>query len=443
MTHCSACGEELKAGAPFCNACGEPATPAAAAIPVAPAPRPPVPDLPRPAPIVPSSPQPAEIVPINRPEPPRTAEYREELPDRPRASNVNALLAIGLIAIALIVWFGYEATKSKPAGGPVTSASSLPGAIEPKPSPPLVPEELVPEPAITEFAAATPRLREGKWTATLQWNTKNATSAFLAIDDQRYKVDAGFGSRTVELTGALQTATLIAFGTDGKEAISKVTIAAAPSEQEPEIPPSTGGNDAPAVPNFEVAGRSDTPIGTVFRIANEPNIGGQISCSVNGNEFKYAAARGHLDFFVSRRVTLTLKAGDTTEEITLEPNFSIATAPERRESGPALHDFIDIVSYLAGSVEFSECATRAATSPVDGYLANLFASTTKYGFDVHRNAICARHGFVFKRKDLKDMFEARPWYSGDTADADVLASRFSPLVKRNLQWLRNRQDAAK
>ncbi|MEI2394450.1 YARHG domain-containing protein [Paenibacillus phytohabitans] len=50
-----------------------------------------------------------------------------------------------------------------------------------------------------------------------------------------------------------------------------------------------------------------------------------------------------------------------------------------------------------------------------------------------RNEIFARHGYVFKQKDLKDYFAAKPWYHADSAYKEHL----SPIEKQNVALLRD------
>gem|GEM_PF-4937842 len=51
--------------------------------------------------------------------------------------------------------------------------------------------------------------------------------------------------------------------------------------------------------------------------------------------------------------------------------------------------------------------------------------------ELARNEIYARHGYVFKRKDLQDYFSAKPWYHVDTAYKEQL----SPTEKQNVALL--------
>ncbi|AIQ54975.1 hypothetical protein R70331_28100 [Paenibacillus sp. FSL R7-0331] len=50
-----------------------------------------------------------------------------------------------------------------------------------------------------------------------------------------------------------------------------------------------------------------------------------------------------------------------------------------------------------------------------------------------RNEIFARHGYIFKQKDLQDYFAAKPWYHADSAYKEHL----SPTEKQNVALLRN------
>ncbi|CAI6085746.1 hypothetical protein COHCIP112018_04778 [Cohnella sp. JJ-181] len=52
--------------------------------------------------------------------------------------------------------------------------------------------------------------------------------------------------------------------------------------------------------------------------------------------------------------------------------------------------------------------------------------------ELARNEIYARHGYVFKRKDLRDYFGAKPWYHASSDYKDDL----SPVEKQNVELLR-------
>ncbi|MFC4104292.1 YARHG domain-containing protein [Paenibacillus xanthanilyticus] len=52
--------------------------------------------------------------------------------------------------------------------------------------------------------------------------------------------------------------------------------------------------------------------------------------------------------------------------------------------------------------------------------------------ELARNEIYARHGYVFKRKDLKDYFSAKPWYQADPAYREQL----NAVEKQNVALLR-------
>ncbi|WP_219836164.1 YARHG domain-containing protein [Paenibacillus sp. R14(2021)] len=52
--------------------------------------------------------------------------------------------------------------------------------------------------------------------------------------------------------------------------------------------------------------------------------------------------------------------------------------------------------------------------------------------ELARNEIYARHGYEFKRKDLRDYFTTKPWYHADAAYKEEL----SPIEKQNVAFLR-------
>lgn len=91
---------------------------------------------------------------------------------------------------------------------------------------------------------------------------------------------------------------------------------------------------------------------------------------------------------------------------------------------------VETVSQRARDVEFSKVAE---VGPVN--LENIFRAGDTKSFDLYRNGVFARHGYLFKRPDLQAIFKAFSWYKGDTSDQQVVHSRLSKQELRNIEWL--------
>ncbi len=69
--------------------------------------------------------------------------------------------------------------------------------------------------------------------------------------------------------------------------------------------------------------------------------------------------------------------------------------------------------------------------------------------ELMRNEIFARHGWVFKRRDLRDYFSRQPWYSpkGDLSNREQVnrwvQTEVTPLEKKNIQIIVSREKALK
>lgn len=58
---------------------------------------------------------------------------------------------------------------------------------------------------------------------------------------------------------------------------------------------------------------------------------------------------------------------------------------------------------------------------------------TKYDLQTMRNEIFARHGYCFKKKDLRDYFENEDWYVPDNVDVKDL---LTTIEKKNIQLIK-------
>jgi len=65
--------------------------------------------------------------------------------------------------------------------------------------------------------------------------------------------------------------------------------------------------------------------------------------------------------------------------------------------------------------------------------------------ELMRNEIYARHGWIFRRPDLRNYFESQPWYRPRSDNAfysnQQVEAELSPLEKRNIQIIFSREHA--
>jgi hypothetical protein len=67
--------------------------------------------------------------------------------------------------------------------------------------------------------------------------------------------------------------------------------------------------------------------------------------------------------------------------------------------------------------------------------------------ELMRNEIYARHGWIFRRPDLRNYFESQPWYrpTGDLSDPEQANRRveaeLTPLERRNIRIIVSRENA--
>jgi hypothetical protein len=63
--------------------------------------------------------------------------------------------------------------------------------------------------------------------------------------------------------------------------------------------------------------------------------------------------------------------------------------------------------------------------------------------EIMRNEIYARHGWVFRRQDLRQYFEHQPWYRPSSENAFYsnrrVEAELSPVERRNLQIIISRE----
>lgn len=53
------------------------------------------------------------------------------------------------------------------------------------------------------------------------------------------------------------------------------------------------------------------------------------------------------------------------------------------------------------------------------------------------NEIYARHGYVFKTKEISKFFEAKSWYEPDTSDMSEITSRLNKTELKNIKYLQS------
>jgi YARHG domain len=67
--------------------------------------------------------------------------------------------------------------------------------------------------------------------------------------------------------------------------------------------------------------------------------------------------------------------------------------------------------------------------------------------ELMRNEIYARHGWVFRRPDLRNYFESQPWYRPKSDNAYYsnrqVEAELTPIERRNIQTIVSRENALK
>ena len=82
----------------------------------------------------------------------------------------------------------------------------------------------------------------------------------------------------------------------------------------------------------------------------------------------------------------------------------------------------------SGSLVFSDSSSRALTE-------SDVAGKSNDQLQMAINEIYARHGYIFKRDDLKEYFSKFSWYSGTTSDMDAVSASFSDIEAQNVEFL--------
>lgn len=68
---------------------------------------------------------------------------------------------------------------------------------------------------------------------------------------------------------------------------------------------------------------------------------------------------------------------------------------------------------------------------------------TKEQLHIARNEIFARHGWIFKDKDLKAYFESKAWYKGEYSEEDFPSDALSDTETKNAELLKKCEESAK
>jgi hypothetical protein len=84
---------------------------------------------------------------------------------------------------------------------------------------------------------------------------------------------------------------------------------------------------------------------------------------------------------------------------------------------------------FAYRVDVGEFPEASQEELVDKYVAELSRSDLEY----MRNEIFARHGYCFRKKHLREMFEDQEWYVPDNVD---VRDKLTPIEKKNLALIK-------
>ena len=75
------------------------------------------------------------------------------------------------------------------------------------------------------------------------------------------------------------------------------------------------------------------------------------------------------------------------------------------------------------------------------------ASLSLGELELMRNEIYARHGWIFRRPDLRNYFESQPWYRPRSNNAyysnQQVEAELRPIERRNIQIITSRENALK
>lgn len=64
---------------------------------------------------------------------------------------------------------------------------------------------------------------------------------------------------------------------------------------------------------------------------------------------------------------------------------------------------------------------------------------SKQDLRILRNEIYARHGYIFKSKDLREYFSAKPWYNPQYNDASDVSIFFNTIEKKNVEFIKKHE----
>ncbi|MGV3616688.1 MAG: YARHG domain-containing protein [Fimbriimonas sp.] len=291
------------------------------------------------------------------------------------------------------------------------------------------------------------------WKVVIRWKVRDASRTVIAWegmtdDDHPTKfsdqavVDPDLGEKQIDLLGPRATVTLTAYNQDGKKVISTVTCSMPRAASRPDPVEETSPH---LIPTLETTHRSDTPEGTVFRVAYKALLTEDVHFEMGGEVIPLDPNDDAIALFVSRRTKLVLRAKGGGEEATkvliLAPDPKVAPEPERQQQGPPLSDHLDVISVIASQMDFSLIQPSDDYEAIFEWFLTWTSSAGEADYMQARNAICARRGYIFRtRPDLQTLFSGRRWYRGDTSDGKVLAGRLSTLETKNIAWLKAREE---
>ncbi len=64
---------------------------------------------------------------------------------------------------------------------------------------------------------------------------------------------------------------------------------------------------------------------------------------------------------------------------------------------------------------------------------------SKEELNILRNTIYAKHGYIFKKKELVDHFNSQDWYKGTTTDMNKISSEFNDSEKYNVTFIKQHE----
>lgn len=381
------------------------------------------------------------------------APQTEAAPASPRENRPNYALAL-LLAVPIIGIAIFAVSQGRPAAtaNPVVTNQ---GTTSPS-APPSLPSEPAPAPLPTiESLGADPVAETSTgWNVVIRWKVRDASRTVIAWegmtdDDHPTKfsdqavVDPDLGEKQIDLLGPRATVTLTAYNQDDKKVVSTVMCSVPRAASTPDPVEETNPH---LIPTLETTHRSDTPEGTVFRVAYKALLTEDVHFEMGGEVIPLDPNDDAIALFVSRRTKLILRAKgggeEATKELILAPDPKVATEPERQQEGPPLSDHLDVISVIASQMDLSLIEpSDSGYEAIYEWFLTWRSSAGETEYMQARNAICARHGYIFQtRPELQTLFGSRRWYRGDTSDGKVLGTRFNALEKKNIAWLKAREE---